>query len=277
MGQDAWEPAVDAANRRAMQSAAAVDQYLRADYLDPGERLLYEAVRAEADGAPLLDLGVGGGRTVPALTAISRDYLALDYTPAMVAATRSRFPALDVREGDARDLRGLRDGHFQLVVFSCAGLDMVGRDDRARILAEVARVLRPGGAFVFSTHNWEHRRAQGELPWLEPGARGVRGRLRAAARLLRHGLRWRRNRRALAALGQREAEWAVLNSPYHDFSTLMHYVTLREQRAQLERAGFSPGARAASHEGAWVEGEGTPTPMLHLLARKPAGGATRRA
>ncbi len=256
-----------------MADDAAVEHYLAADYLDPGELLLYATVADECRDQAILDLGVGGGRTVPILRSISANYVAIDYTPAMVQAVRRRFPAVDVRHGDARDLSAFEQHRFALVVFSCAGVDMMGPADRARVLSEVRRVLRPGGAFVFSTHNWEHRRAQREPPSLAPvtwSAHPLRL-ARSFARTARSAVQLMRHRRVLARLGERHEHWAVLNSHYHGWSTLMHYVTLAEQRRQLETAGFGARALAATHEGAWIAGESTSTFMLHVLARPRAG------
>ena len=49
-------------------------------------------------GQPILDLGVGGGRTVPLLRAVSSDYVAVDYTPAMGEACRRRPCGDDLRD-----------------------------------------------------------------------------------------------------------------------------------------------------------------------------------
>jgi SAM-dependent methyltransferase len=272
MGKDAE---VDRANRRAMAGRDAVVHYQRQSALDPGEAALYGLVAAEAAGRPVLDIGVGGGRTTPALTAISRDYTAIDYTPAMVEVMRRRFPAVRVLHGDARRMPMFADGAFFLVVFSCAGLDMVGVEDRARILSEVRRVLQPGGVFVFSTHSWVHRRGLPEqdlASFFAPLKQGGSplGLARTLARSLRNAALGYPNLRALRHLAERHEDWALLNSHYHDFSTLMHYTTLAAQRAALARAGFVPGAVACTHEGRLVGAEEPDTVLLHLAARVPA-------
>jgi SAM-dependent methyltransferase len=257
---------IDSANRQVMADPTTVQHYVEADYLDPGEKLLYDAVAPEAKDQPLLDIGVGGGRTVQALTGISKRYVAVDYTPAMVEATRRRYPGIDVRPADARSLTAFGPDSFQLAVFSCAGIDMVDPSDRAAILREVLRVLRPGGSFVFSTHSWEHRRTEDDRPARPaPSFRHPLRSLRAAVRYWRE----ERHRRARAALDQRHADWALLNSRYHQYRTLMYYVTLGEQLRQLRQAGYA-SARAATHEGAWIESDAATTYMFHLWARKAA-------
>lgn len=263
---------VELANRRAMAAPETVSHYSRVGYLDPGEALVYGAAAEEFTGEPLLDIGVGGGRTVPALTAISQKYTAIDYTPAMVTAVRQRFPGLDVRHGDACSLPEFSDASFAFIVFSCGGLDMVGAPNRLEILAEVFRLLRPGGLFAFSTHNWEHRCEHRQLPLVNLQAIEVQRPVQAlrlwVSELKRAPGRWQ-NRRKLRKLETVGEDSAILVSPYHDFSTLMHYITLSAQQSQLAKAGFEANARVASNEGQWLHGAGSHSPLLHFLARKP--------
>ena len=65
---------VDRINRRTMASEGAVKHYSWNEELSPAERAGLEAVRAEAAGRRILDLGVGGGRTVRALREVIQDY-----------------------------------------------------------------------------------------------------------------------------------------------------------------------------------------------------------
>ena len=261
----------DRLNRAAMGDARAVLHYQSVDRLDDSERLLLEHVRPIAQGQPILDLGVGAGRTVPALTALSADYRAIDYTEAMVAACHRRFPAIDVQHGDACDLSRFADASFALVVFSCAGIDMVGRRDRGRILGEVWRVLRPGGAFVFSTHNVGHRAHAPKLAELFPKivwqgnpfplGRSVLRSLVVGARQVRNHLRNRR-------LDVRTADYAILNSHYHEYDTMMHYTTLDAQERELRHHGFAGELLAYSHEATPAERGASTTLMFHLCASK---------
>lgn len=263
---------VDAANKTAMRRAGTVKHYLHADYIDAGEKALYDAIKPEAAGRAILDIGVGGGRTTGALTAISADYTALDYSPEMVAAFSKRFPKLRILHGDARDMSAVADGSLFLVVFSCAGLDMVGATDRMRILREVRRVLAPGGAFIFSTHNFEYRRREPEpttwnLLWTAPPTLHPLKLARGLASALLLGWLRVRNYRRLRPIAERHDQWAILNSKYHHYATLMHYITAKTQREQLVEAGFAPDAITYTREGEPVSTEAPDTFMLHVMAR----------
>jgi SAM-dependent methyltransferase len=129
-----------------------VAHYLEAEGLQPCEEQIFG--RFLKPGGAVLDLGVGGGRTTPFLSATAARYVGVDYVASMVEACRRRFPQLDFITADARHMPVFADGEFDSVVFSFNGIDTMGTDaDRARCLKEIARVLRPKGRFIFSSHN----------------------------------------------------------------------------------------------------------------------------
>ncbi len=177
--------------------------YARLDYLTPCERLLIDRyVRA---GMHVLDLGVGGGRTTPYLSRLATRYVGVDYAAEMVRVCREKFPHLDFVEVDAADMAILPDNSFDIVFFSFNGLDVLSPDEKRRnCLSECHRLLRPGGTFIFSSHNpralfvrpgWDPARVRafsrqlvGEHRLLYPltvaaatGAKAVLATLRAAA------------------------------------------------------------------------------------------------
>jgi SAM-dependent methyltransferase len=121
-------------------------------FSDAGEAAAFEALDRWVHG-DVLDLGVGGGRTTGLLGPRARSYVGVDLSPQMIALTRRRFPATDLREGDAVDLAGLADAAFDLVVFSYNGLDALDHARRAAALASMARVTRPDGRVLFSSLN----------------------------------------------------------------------------------------------------------------------------
>jgi SAM-dependent methyltransferase len=144
----------DRINRKAWSSRGAQRWFGGAqEWTDPGEAAAVAWVADAARGTPILDVGVGGGRTVPCMRALSDEYIAVDYMPEMVALCRANHPGVQVRQMDARDLSTFADNTFGLVMFSFNGIDAVDYLGRGQILAEFTRVLKPGGRMLFSTHN----------------------------------------------------------------------------------------------------------------------------
>lgn len=101
------------------------------------------------DGGRLLDLGTGTGRVLELLASRVRQALGVDASKAMLALARSRlsgeqFAHCAVRQADIYRLP-LANGGFDTAV-----LQMVLHyaEDPAGVLAEAARVLRPGGRLI---------------------------------------------------------------------------------------------------------------------------------
>jgi SAM-dependent methyltransferase len=271
---DSTSEAMERINRRAWAQRDALDWYGRqAEFTDPGERAAFARVVDEARGRPVLDLGVGGGRTTALLAPTGPEYVGVDYTPEMVAISRRRFPALRFEVCDARDLSRFPADHFQLVLFSYNGIDAVGPEGRRQVLAEVFRVLRPGGAFLFSTFNRHGPDFAPRFRWSMPPARKA-GALRTAARLARDvamnavgyfNLKWNRRHE------HRGPDHAVLVHSAHHYGVLVYAGTLAEVRAQLRKAGFAQEAEAfgSDHGGPTDDATAGADRYVHLLARKP--------
>jgi SAM-dependent methyltransferase len=140
-------------------------------------------------GRRVLDLGCGDGALTRDMAARGAHVVAVDASPAMVAAARDR--GVDARLGDACQLTF--EPEFD-VVFSNAVLHWVRDADAA--LAGIARALVPGGRFVaeFGGHGniaaiavgvraaLARRGHQVEWPWYFPTAEEY------AARCEAHGL-----------------------------------------------------------------------------------------
>lgn len=261
--------AIDDVNLATMAAGKVVAEYTAQGELFPPERALLELVRDEVRDQPILDLGVGGGRTVKALRALSAGYVGLDNSEAMISSCKMRFPHARFELGDARDLSRWPDGHFALVVFSGNGLCMVGHEDRLRVITEVFRVLRPGGAFAFSTFNRKSsdHDAGFRFPELSLSLNPARTAVRAA-RFVKHTLLRVRNRRRNLPHEDRRTDYSIINDLCHDYGTLLYYLDLATQRKQLEDAGFEKGAPAYDHDGGVIEHDSTES-SLALLARKP--------
>jgi SAM-dependent methyltransferase len=106
---------------------------------------LLEAVGARS-GQRVLDLCCGQGNVAEALAARGCKVTGVDFSPAMLVFARRRVPDAVFVEGDAQNLSFVGD-EFDIVV-SNVGICHV--PDQRRALAEIKRVLKPGGRFGMS-------------------------------------------------------------------------------------------------------------------------------
>jgi SAM-dependent methyltransferase len=144
----------EAANLENYSAPEVVAHFAKLSYVTPCERLLFDAYLRK--GTAILDLGVGGGRTTPYLSGIAGRYVGVDYSDGMIRICRDKFNALQLQfeVADAADLSCFADASFDSVVFSFNGLDYLAPDEkREECLRECYRLLRPGGVFIFSSHN----------------------------------------------------------------------------------------------------------------------------
>jgi ubiquinone/menaquinone biosynthesis C-methylase UbiE len=261
---------VDAVNRRTMLSQDGVNTYSWQSDLTPPERAALDLLAAEIQGQPVLDLGVGGGRTTGHLLERGGDYTGIDYSETMLATCRKKFPDLRLIHGDARSMPQFRDASFAVVFFSCNGIGMVDHEGRLKILREVHRILRPGGAFVFSFHNQNSREhSEGmQLPPFEFSANPARLAVRVARFLYQTGLRIF-NYSRFSKHDVRLPDYSIINDRCHHYATMLYYISLQNQRKQLEAAGFAPGALAFDLSGkALPTGADSPDDSILLVARK---------
>lgn len=106
-------------------------------------------------GSRVLVLGSGGGRELPALLALKCTVTAVDVSGEMLTAGRQRYQGVEITwiEADVHSLP-LKDRAFDAAVGLGAILNYL--TDPARFLAEVRRVLLPGGLLFLSSLNAEH-------------------------------------------------------------------------------------------------------------------------
>lgn len=262
------EDVIDGINARTMRSAAAVSIYSRSSGLSPAERVALDRVADLARGKSILDLGVGGGRTVEELREVSTDYLGIDNCGEMIDACRRRFPEVRFELADARRLSSVGDESIQLVMFSCNGIGMVSHADRLAIMREVHRTLKPDGVFLFSTHNRNCPDHAGRFKF--PHFERSRHPLRLLVRLARfhvHTLvrlynRWRFRRHDV-----RTDTYSIINDECHNYGTMLYYITLENQRRQLAEIGFRNDAEAFDLEGRRIDDD-TRDSSIFLIARK---------
>jgi SAM-dependent methyltransferase len=115
------------------------------------ERVLGELRPARALKTDLFDEAVASG-IYPHLRELARSVAGVDVSPTVIAAARSRYPELEAHRCDVRRLP-FRDGEFDFV-FSNSTLDHFStKREIAAAIAELARVLAPGGRLVVTLDN----------------------------------------------------------------------------------------------------------------------------
>lgn len=114
----------------------------------------------------VLEVGCGTGLLLRRFAALAREAVGVDLSPGMLAHARAR--GLTVVEGDVGALP-FPDGRFDVAV-SFKTLPHV--PDLGQALAEMARVVRPGGILVVEVYNPHSLRAALKR-WLPPGTVGA--------------------------------------------------------------------------------------------------------
>ncbi len=103
------------------------------------------AVLDELPVGPILDAACGTGR-LTAHIATTHPVIGVDGSPEMLDRARARLPAVDFRDGDLGSLPVASDS----VVAAVCALALSHLPDLRRPVAELARVVAPGGRIVIS-------------------------------------------------------------------------------------------------------------------------------
>ncbi|HYE94528.1 MAG TPA: class I SAM-dependent methyltransferase [Terriglobales bacterium] len=179
------------------------------DVLEPWYEHLYARLHAilgralappRAGRRRALDAGCGHGFQTERLAALGYEAHGVDLAAALLARARGRVPGATFTRGDITALPFARDT-FDVV--SCCGSTLSFVDDCDAALAELARVLRPGGRLLLECeHKWSL-----DLAWAMASA--------LAGDRLGYGVSARAMREALAA-----PKRTPLRLPYPDYGTL---------------------------------------------------------
>jgi SAM-dependent methyltransferase len=203
----------------AADMVAGYDEQVRASPLAAADAAFCE--RAFPAPGKLLDLGCGTGRLCLHSAARGYDCVGVDLSEEMLARGKDNLQALEeparhrVRFGTANlaDPALLEGETFDYAACLFSTLGMVrGHDNRARVVANAFRLLRPGGRFVLHAHNRFFR-----------------------------GLGWRRvlGERWKTLLGRATAGDITMPQAYGGAPLTLHHFTRGEVIGLLESAGFA--------------------------------------
>jgi len=246
-------------------------------WIDDGERLVVNSIADEVRARGILDLGVGAGRTTWFLRLLTTDYVAIDWSPEMVAACRLLYAGIDARQGDASDLSAFPDARFKLVFFSYNGIDNLGRADRLRVLDEAWRVLEPDGLFVYSTLSklgpaYMERpvlatRRDGAEPVMKFAGRWCYRLLTTVDQYPRRARRWRHAK----ASARDHGDWAIAPLSALDFE-MAYFTTVPGERKMLADHGFQV-VQLISDDGRSLHDDAHGCSWFHVVARKVTAGS----
>ena len=143
-------PAELAANLAAYRTTQAVAEF--AVYrLHPDEEYVFPKYYKPGDD--VLHLACGMGRTTLLLHEMGINVRGVDRSDVFIEIAKKRFPYLDLRLG-SYDHIDEPDSSFSHVLISFNGIDYAFPPaQRIAALRECVRVLKPGGTFIYSSHN----------------------------------------------------------------------------------------------------------------------------
>lgn len=139
-----------AENLQAFKTSEAIDLY-SAYLLHPEEKRLF--AKYYKPGESLLDIACGLGRTTLLLHEMGLVVRGIDASEVFINTASRRLPYLDLRVGSYDHIEE-PDASFSHVLISCNGIDYAFPEpQRVAALRECARVLKPGGTLIYSSHN----------------------------------------------------------------------------------------------------------------------------
>lgn len=128
------------------------------------ERQMYLQSLLENDLNAILELGAGPGRDAAYFAEHRFDVVCVDLSEEMVRLCKEK--GLDARQMDMREL-AFEDGEFDSV-YAMNSLLHVPKADIGTVLAEVHRVLKPGGLFFWGVYGGESSEGTWEQDSYEP-------------------------------------------------------------------------------------------------------------
>ena len=207
------------------KSYVAQDYVKNYNFIWPEEKLIFEKYKDWIHGKKVLDIGIGGGRTAPALSDLAKDYTGIDYSKEMVAVCKKKYSTLKFIHCDSSDMSMMDNEIFDFVIFSFNGIDSMSHEKRIKTLNEVCRILKRNGIFVFSSHNRDDRKIVTAYNQYDKRIIHNIQNILSYLKVKRHQII--------------TDNYAILSDPLNGFRCLTYYIRKKNQVEQLENVGFT--------------------------------------
>jgi SAM-dependent methyltransferase len=189
---------------------AGYDEQMRASPLADTD--IRFCVRVFPTPGRLIDLGCGTGRLCIHFAAKGYDCVGVDLSDEMLAKARESGAKVEWVKGNITDLSELPAASFDHAACLFSTLGMVrGAENRAKVVANAFRLLKPGCRFVLHAHNRFFRGLGCKRVW---------------------GQRWK------TLIGSADAGDITMPQAYGGAPLTLHHFTEREVIGMVKAAGF---------------------------------------
>ena len=144
-------------NQETYNKEDVIAQYDQFDFLFKAEEKIFIKLHSSLQKSSVLDIGIGAGRTTMHLAKLCEKYLGIDYSQNFIDHCKRKFPNFQNSSfefADARSMTQFADNSFDFILFSFNGIDCIDIEGRGQVLQECQRLLKNGGKFCFSFHNF---------------------------------------------------------------------------------------------------------------------------
>jgi len=206
-------------------------------YLDAGERTIIKRFKDRWSQMDILDIGVGAGRTSYAFSAISRNYIGIDYVPRSIEICKNLVgedETVKFFQCDARYLSKHFSKQFDFIMFALCGIDSVDHEGRYMIFREIRKCLKDDGYFFFSSHSLNAPQRTLVLPRFNP-LRPFRSTYRVSKTVFEY---WRIKWANRNMFDNRERGWTIAKDDLDYHFLDIYYISPEYQIQQLDETGF---------------------------------------
>ncbi len=144
-------------NQETYNNEKVIADYDKFDFLFKAENHILIKLRSYLQKSYVLDIGIGAGRTTKRLVNLCDKYIGIDYSENFVEHCKKKFSGLEnvsFSFADARSIPQFADDSFDFILFSFNGIDCIDMEGRKLVMEECKRLLKSGGMFCFSFHNF---------------------------------------------------------------------------------------------------------------------------